>query len=120
MKGCPSPKALADGQGLFTEEYIFGIKYRHRFEFDPAKSQLNKQKHGIDFIDVQVLWFGAFVEFSLNTTTEIRCAVIGQIDGMFWTAVITYREERIRIISVRRSRDEEKQAYKARAKANPG
>lgn len=89
-----------------------------RFEFDPAKSQSNKEKHGIDFVEAQVLWFGSFFELKLKTTTESRYAIVGQLDGAFWTAIITYREERIRIISVRRSRDEEKQAYEARAKAN--
>lgn len=87
------------------------------FEFNPAKSRANKEKHGIDFIEAQVLWFGSFLEFELRTTTESRYAVVGQIDGAFWTAIITYREERIRVISVRRSRDEEKKAYEARAKA---
>ena len=89
-----------------------------RFEFDPAKSHGNKEKHGIDFIEAQVLWFGSFFEFRLKTATESRYAIVGQVDGAFWTAIITYREERIRIISVRRSRDEEKKAYEARAKAN--
>ena len=103
---------------LFTEWYIFGINIDMRFEFDPAKSRANKDKHGIDFIGAQVLWFGAFFEFVLKNTTESRSAVIGQIDGAFWTAIITYRGERIRIISVRRSRNEEKKAYEARAKIN--
>ncbi|MGK5084831.1 BrnT family toxin [Bdellovibrionota bacterium FG-1] len=89
-----------------------------RFEFDLTKSQGNKEKHGIDFVEAQVLWFGSFFEFELKTTTECRYAIVGQIDGIFWTAIITYRDERIRIISVRRSRDEEKKAYEARAKAN--
>ena len=35
-----------------------------------------------------------------------RAVVIGMIGGKHWSAVITYREDRIRLISVRRSRDE--------------
>jgi uncharacterized DUF497 family protein len=27
-----------------------------RFEFDPVKSTANKDKHGIDFVEAQVLW----------------------------------------------------------------
>ena len=37
------------------------------------------------------------------------------IDDAYWTAVITRRGERIRIISVRRSRREEKAAYEKNA-----
>jgi uncharacterized DUF497 family protein len=85
------------------------------FEFDPAKSQGNRAKHGIDFAEAQALWFGSIFEFELRSATENRFGVVGQIDGVFWTAIITYRAERIRIISVRRSRDEEKKVYQDRA-----
>lgn len=46
------------------------------FEFDSAKSAVNLENHGIDFIGAQALW-----------------------------------SDRIRIISVRRARDEETAAY---------
>ncbi|QLE57138.1 BrnT family toxin [Nostoc sp. TCL26-01] len=42
---------------------------------------------------------------------EPRFLVIGLINGKHWSAVITYREERVRIISVRRARDEEVKIY---------
>ena len=92
--------------------------HKIRFEFDPVKSQNNKEKHGIDFVEAQVLWFGSFFEFELRSTTESRSAIVGQIEEAFWTAIITYRKERIRIISVRRSRDEEKEAYETRVKVS--
>jgi len=47
------------------------------------------------------------VEVPARTVDEARWLVIGQIDGKHWSAVVTYREQRTRIISVRRSRDEE-------------
>jgi uncharacterized DUF497 family protein len=37
--------------------------------------------------------------------------VIGQIDGRCWSAVVAYRGEHVRIISVRRSREEEVAIY---------
>jgi len=37
--------------------------------------------------------------------------LIGKIDGKFWSAVVTYRDGNIRIISVRRSRKEEVELY---------
>lgn len=88
------------------------------FEFDPVKSQSNKRKHGIDFVEAQALWLGVYLEVDARSTTENRAAIIGPIHGMFWTAFFTQREDRIRIISVRRSRNEEKSAYEKNAKIN--
>jgi uncharacterized DUF497 family protein len=83
-------------------------KYTMQFEFDPEKSRLNKEKHGIDFIEAQVLWDDDdLVEIPARTTGESRFIVIGLISGRCWSGVITYRGETIRIISVRRSRPEE-------------
>ena len=82
------------------------------FEFDLSKSKINKKKHGIDFIETQALWSDPdFVEIPARTTDEQRFLVIGKIAGKHWSCVITYRAENIRIISVRRSRDEEIEIY---------
>lgn len=51
------------------------------------------------------------VEVPARTVDEPRWLVIGRIDSKQWSAVVTYREERIRIISVRRSRDAEVAIY---------
>ena len=86
--------------------------YTMEFEFDAAKSQGNKSKYGIDFCDAQALWDDPdFVEVPATTTGERRFLVIGEISGKHWSAVITYRGNRIRIISVRRSREEEIKFY---------
>ena len=83
-----------------------------RFEFDEAKSESNKAKHGLDFIEAQDLWLDdMLIEISARAQDEPRLLVIGLIAGQHWSAVITYREDRIRIISVRRSRDEEVMLY---------
>ena len=89
-----------------------------RFEFDPAKSQSNKEKHGIDFIEAQALWFGSVLELKGVVTPESRTVIIGKIGDRHWTAVITKRGENTRIISVRRSRDEEKTEYEKRNQAD--
>jgi len=82
------------------------------FEFDPAKSIANKGKHGIDFIEAQALWDDPdLIEIPAKTTDEPRCVVIGRIQEKHWSGVITYREGRVRIISVRRSRPEEVRIY---------
>ena len=78
------------------------------FELDDKKSNSNLEKHGIDFIDAQLLWFDPdLLEIPAKTEDEPRYLVIGRIKGKHWSAVITYRDSRVRIISVRRSRNEE-------------
>lgn len=82
------------------------------FQFDEQKSASNKVKHGIDFIEAQELWVDTNrVEVAARDIDEPRFLVIGLINGKHWSAVITYREDRVRIISVRRARDEEVEIY---------
>jgi uncharacterized DUF497 family protein len=84
------------------------------FEYDPKKSQSNRKKHGIDFEKAQAIWDDAdYLEIPAKTSDEPRWLVIGKIGGKCWSAVITYRGENIRIISVRRSRDEEVELYES-------
>lgn len=84
------------------------------FEFDETKSQINLQKHGIDFIDAQSLWNDPrLLEIPAKTEDEPRFLVIGLINRKHWSAVITYRETNIRLISVRRSRTEEVALYES-------
>ena len=84
------------------------------FEFDEAKSQANRSKHGIDFIDAQLLWNDPrLLEIPAKTEDEPRYLVIGLIDGKHWSAVVTYRSTHIRLISVRRSRTEEVALYES-------
>mgnify|MGYP001386904380 CR=1 FL=1 len=87
------------------------------FEFDAEKSRANKGKHGIDFMKAQALWDDVnVVEWLACSDGEERFIVTGQIEGKFWTAVITYRENKIRIISARRSRKKEVEGYEERQK----
>ena len=78
------------------------------FEFDEQKSQINREKHGIDFVQAQALWRDScLIEIPAKTIDEPRFLVIGRIKDKHWSAAITYRGKNIRIISVRRSRTEE-------------
>ncbi len=84
------------------------------FEFDTQKSTLNFEKHGIDFVEAQELWTDPnLIEIPANTSDEPRFLVIGNIDNKHWSAVITYRKNNIRIISVRRSRKKEVEFYES-------
>lgn len=82
------------------------------FEYDPEKSRSNAAKHGIDFDAGQALWedSGLLLLPSLHPD-EPRYLAIGQIGGLHWTAVFTERGERVRLISIRRSRNEERDLY---------
>ncbi|TAK35057.1 MAG: BrnT family toxin [Chloroflexota bacterium] len=82
------------------------------FEFDDAKSRANKAKHGIDFVEAQTLWLDEMrIEIPARTEDEPRFVVVGLIADKHWSAIIAYREQRIRLISVRRSRPEEVAIY---------
>jgi uncharacterized protein len=82
------------------------------FEFDTAKSAANLKKHGIDFLSAQALWSDPDrLEVQARSPDEPRTQVIGRIGDVVWSAFITMRSGRIRIISVRRARDEEQTAY---------
>ncbi|HEY8241569.1 MAG TPA: BrnT family toxin [Kiritimatiellia bacterium] len=84
------------------------------FEYDEAKSQSNKRKHGIDFVQAQSLWADPdLLEVPAKTDDEPRYLVIGKVDDKHWSAVVTYRNERIRIISARRARREERELYES-------
>jgi uncharacterized DUF497 family protein len=85
-----------------------------KFEFDLAKSRANCSKHGIDFEAAQGLWDDPdLLEIPARTEDEPRHLVIAKLDGKHWSAVITYRSAVIRIISVRRSRQEEVTLYES-------
>ena len=78
------------------------------FEFDKRKSQITKKKHGTDFDKARALWEDPDrVEISAKTIDEERYLLIGTIAYKFWSAIFTYRNDKVKIISIRRSRKEE-------------
>lgn len=82
------------------------------FEYDPKKSKSNKQKHGLDFEESKALWLDFNrLEIQARSDDELRFALIAMLNQKLWTAFYTIRENRIRIISVRRSRQEEQELY---------
>ena len=79
-----------------------------KFEYDPAKSVSNLEKHGIGFDQAQALWDDPWlIEAPAKTEDEPRVLSIGKIDVNHWAAVWTLRGDMVRIISVRRARKEE-------------
>ena len=83
-----------------------------KFEYDPNKSAANLEKHGIDFEKAQEPWKDDDVlRMEVAYEGEERFIFVGMMEGKHWTAVVTYREQRIRIISIRRSRKQEVARY---------
>jgi uncharacterized DUF497 family protein len=92
-----------------------------KFEFDPKKSAANAVKHGIDFVAAQELWedVNRLVE-PARSDAEKRQRMIAQTGGKLWAAIFTERGDNIRIISVRRARDNEKAEYEQSEEQNDG
>jgi uncharacterized DUF497 family protein len=85
-----------------------------QFEFDERRSRINKLKHGMDFVEAQALWLDeALDEYRVERAGEARFLGIGVIGGRHWSAVITYRGDKVRLISVRRARAKEVERYES-------
>ena len=84
------------------------------FEYDGNKSRSNLAKYQIGFVEAQKLWNDPnLLEIPARTQDEPRFLIIAKIDNKHWSGVITYREQNIRIVSVRRSRTEEIDLYES-------
>ncbi len=84
------------------------------FEFDVRKSESNKRKHGIDFLEAQSIWEDPDrIEIPAKTEDEPRTLVIGKTRSKHWTAIVTARQKAVRVISVRRSRQKEIALYES-------
>jgi len=82
------------------------------FEFDARKSRSNHEKHGIDFVEARRLWDDPdLIVVPARTTDEPRLLIVGKLEDRHWSAIITYRGDHVRIISVRRARKEEIELY---------
>jgi len=86
------------------------------FEYDPNKSRINKSKHGIDFEEAKALFCKEMIFYPAKEVKgEKRYILHSFIDDKCYSAIFTIRNHKIRIISVRRCRDEEKsKAYRCK------
>ncbi len=85
-----------------------------KFQYDQKKSASNLRKHGIDFERAQLLWDDPnLVELAAKSDDEPRSIVIARLNDQYWSAVFTNRDDEIRIISVRRSRETEVELYES-------
>jgi len=99
---------------VYTMIYVAMV----RFEWDEAKNETNKRKHGIDFEAARLVindpYCLTFVE--RVTRSEERWHAIGSIENILLIVVVhTYREDNadevVRIISARRATLHERKLY---------
>jgi uncharacterized protein len=84
------------------------------FEYDLQKSKSNQKKHGINFVDGQKLFADPHLIIAeARTEDEPRYLAVGKIENRCWSAIITFRNDKIRLISIRRSRPEEVAIYES-------
>ena len=85
-----------------------------QFEWDEAKRRANLAKHGLDFLDAVGLFAAPYMAERTRTVNgEERHLAVGVVQQEFVTVVFVYRNDRIRLISMRRSRRAERRRYQA-------
>ena len=87
-----------------------------KYEYDRNKSKVNKRKHGFDFEEAKEIWFSDNIILPAISRGENRYMVIGKIDNICYSCIFTIRENNIRIISCRKSRNKEKELYNEKIK----
>ena len=81
------------------------------FEWDEAKREETLAKRGVDFASVEHFdWDGAVYERS-DQHSEVRYVATGYIFNRLHRVVYTMRDDRMRIISLRRANDRERRRY---------
>lgn len=84
------------------------------FEWDPAKDAANRAKHRVSFEQAAAIWDNIHLEIeniARSEEGEKRNATLGWIGETLYVAVWTLREAKIRLISVRRARKNEKKVF---------
>jgi uncharacterized protein len=82
-----------------------------KLDWDPVKSASNEAKHGLSLASATALWAGPVIVLPSRNPGEVRHLAIGLIEGQYWTVVYAPRDDIIRLISARRSRNNEKAIY---------
>jgi uncharacterized protein len=82
------------------------------FEWDPQKNELNIQKHGFSFEDACQVLIAPHYLFPSERNNETRWGAIGLLNGLYVVVFFTMRDQRYRIISMRRARNYEEEKYR--------
>lgn len=93
-------------------------------EFDPRKSRVNREKHGIDLSTAARIWDDVVLERQDDRRDygETRMIALGAIEGRVFVIVYTWRGDRRRLISARKANSDEQKIYRtalAKREADP-
>jgi hypothetical protein len=81
-------------------------------EWDEDKRLKNLVQHKIDFEDVWIIFERPFLSKRSDRKGEERYLAIGFLDQGYVTIVYTIRDGRCRLISARKARKNEREAYR--------
>ena len=84
-----------------------------QFEWDDAKSQANRRKHGLDFADAPLVFGERTLTFEdlRQPYDEPRHLTVGTLAGRMVIIAHTLRGDATRIISMRKANAREKRRY---------
>ena len=80
-------------------------------EFDPTKDAANVAKHGVSLAQVGELEILAVTEKSRRQEGERRFRIYGLLEGEAYCAVLTWRHETARAISLRKANRMERKRH---------
>ena len=83
-----------------------------KLEWDENKRRSNLEKHGFDFLDARIVLQGNHLLKQTSYSDEERWLAVGLLEEIEVTIIYTKRQDKIRIISMRRARHEERRAYR--------
>ena len=84
------------------------------FEWNREKNRINQKKHGVSFEEARAIWEDIHLEveeIAYSEEGEKRSATIGWIGARLHMVIWTQRQDKIRIISVRRARKNEEEIF---------
>lgn len=87
------------------------MEERTGFEWDPFKAQINLEKHGVSFVEAAKTMLGLTLTRLAFDDGENRFASIGITGGRLIVVIWTPRHDAMRVISARRARRNEREAY---------
>ena len=91
-----------------------GVQLPAAFEWDEGKRRWVLRERGLDFLDAAALFDGRrLLTVPSPRGIEERWLSIGELEGRLIAVVWTWRSEVVRIVTMRKARDEEKKQYRA-------
>ena len=83
------------------------------FEWDEQKNQINIRKHGLDFADAPAVFAGVTFTFEDDRFDyeEQRFVILGMLAGKVVVIAHTERDDKVRIISMRKATKYEQKLY---------